>query len=997
MVGLFKQEATMKRILAAAVVIILAAFYVAAMGYAQSNGAYGGKRIKLSADPRIAQIGTEVELTAVLSDHADGKPITFSVIQGNATPANSATVTQDGGVANSAVTVGGAGVVRVKAQSTGYGSAIVTIYVLNAGEDIALTIFRLEGQPVPDDKKRSQGSIVNVFDPFRSDASYDPPNHGLLLQVSIPTQNFPDLTWSLKEIGPDTDRGRIMILQGAQIIKSDLQNEVPINAGENGQLELAVIATRSGVVDLALIGKQADGTQIFMDFVRITGIPNLPSPGRIIFVNKNATSHDAPFDDFLENAANTISEAVAEATEGDNVVIAANRYEEYDINVNYGMTIAGLGGRHACWMPVTKYDLRRAPVISACGYGRVFDVHLNLGQVRIGGLRLRNGVAETGGLIHIAHEENAEGDHSYRLEFCELKYGYAFGQWEDGIPDFDLVDGALQGAAMLDDEGEVQPGPAQVKGGGHVKVHGKRGTTLVEGTWAINSRVLFMGGRAEAAGGFYLLIGDPDVGRVLNSANSIISKLEAGQPVSNIGNPSDFVLFNQCDFQQGVARQGGAIASLFKEDSSSPWPPTSWEDKRHFEKMMTGGYPFIAQLSRFMENKARSTTGGNQEEADKSPSPRGGAIFLWGSGCMGTQLKGCLLWGNQAPKSGGAIAVIYNSALATLPYNGESTIIEENSVTGVSGKSGGGGISVSVFAIYQGFSTIIRNNTSAFAGGGVHVTSGAVASLDACTIRGNKAEAKHGGGIYLRNARLDVSRSLIYRNTAASHGGGICVHLSDDSLQDGTTPQSAGAEQYGPTGANSTIVRFLDGTQLVNNTAAVCGGFYAFREVNSVNFNVNDKVLSIILDRAIIDDNVATQDDSVMGKTSGIGWSGTDESSKNRPSFDRGYYIDEIERGLHLNFRRWIPLTDLWPDNNTRRPMAVYLARLNLFNLTDEVLATDRILNSTIRGITPIALDETWRFSTANGDAYFHKNCSGNSVDNPEKVRPIGFLGPQSP
>ena len=156
----------------------------------------------------------------------------------------------------------------------------------------------------------------------------------------------------------------------------------------------------------------------------------------------------------------------------------------------------------------------------------------------------------------------------------------------------------------------------------------------------------------------------------------------------------------------------------------------------------------------------------------------GGGIFI---SSASPTIRNCAFTANQAAYGGGMYALYSNSLV-------ENCTFSQNS-----GSADGGGIQL------FGGSPIVRNcvvsdNTAGNRGGGFHVVqhNTGAATLDGCTISGNRSNVSDGGGISMAPLagaaqKFLVSNSTITNNSAQERGGGLWALVNPANPQQNVT------------------------------------------------------------------------------------------------------------------------------------------------------------------------------------------------------------------
>ncbi len=145
----------------------------AANVFAADDPSYGGKRVKLGAEPMTVVLGETVTLTASLSDKAVGKTITFSVISGSATLSTFSTLSGQNGVTQNVATITSVGTATFQATSVGYGAGSITVNVIameflqksNEENSPQVVVLPIKTNPYPQ---------VTIVSPTSGDFDADP-------------------------------------------------------------------------------------------------------------------------------------------------------------------------------------------------------------------------------------------------------------------------------------------------------------------------------------------------------------------------------------------------------------------------------------------------------------------------------------------------------------------------------------------------------------------------------------------------------------------------------------------------------------------------------------------------------------------------------------------------------------------------------------------------------------------------------------------------------
>lgn len=835
----------------------------------------------------------------------------------------------------------------------------VKITVLHANIDV----FRLEGTRVGAADEARQGTITKVFDPY-SDADgevADYPNHRVAAELSWWMPAGCPVTYKLEDAGPLCGgKGTIRIYDQYELIKDADESEVAVPIGEwTSPKILQTEGATTGVVNLRLAVRHTNGTLIGYDQVRVSVSPEMPQTGRILFVNPDATGGESPYDDYEENAAPTIADAILALSPYDNILVAPARYYETGLAPEYTCLIAGLGGNPSGDVDTVCFDLTDAPVISAQANGRVFLITSDISAaITISGLVITDGMDDTGGGI-LCDSPYAD----IRISYCAFVGCTATGEMP--LPEF----GEEYDLAGYPDSGD--DGEDQLSGGEQVDSSSRASAAISliralseegssRGGGAASKRVVlpgppsqatsfmrttFTGNTAQAYGGAVAIQRNEDPGKLAANLTAVPNALATGQTLfPRYILPEAF--FHRCVFQSNSATSGGAIASTLKDLSDKPW------------KRMTGGAPFYASLTDFISNTA---TGSGRN--------RGGAIFLWGANCTGSRLRGCTLKENSATGpgagngDGGAAAVLFMATLTISDYEGTRSVIQQNTAN-----DGGGGLYVTYFAVVRATDTDFTSNTSSGGAGAAHVTSGSVLDLVNCIVKSNSGV--RGGAIHNRNSRVDIRNSDIIENTASQRGGGIYAYVCDDSGGQTWT----GAWLYPESAVNPAITRIVSGSKINGNSAPIAGAVEAFRagNANPSYVAVANKLLKLDIIDSTVADNTATANDASLGLVGGVALTGTDEAAGNRPQFNRAGYTTNLTNALSLT----VYGVDRWSNGCgcTRAQAAQYITDIMLWGQTNAQLADDYVQNSLFQGNT------NFQGSAAGGVMPAHLVKNGNTI-----------------
>ena len=282
-----------------------------------------------------------------------------------------------------------------------------------------LDVFRIDGTQVPNADKVRQGSIVNIYNPYRVDYEElpDPPNNRIEIELTW-TAGPSGSTATLEENGPRLGKGTLAIFDGNVLLKPTDHQSVVLNLSSyTSPKRFRVEAYKTGVTNLKFVIRDSYGSILCQDDVRVSGISDLPKDGRIVFVNPQASSHSTPYDDYETNAASTVKAAVAQLQAEDNIVIAPLRFPEIDLILDKSCVIAGISGYFDPSIEVTNFNVSRTTLLDANQQGRIFEIStdtVDTDSITITGLQAINGEESHGGCL--VSEEDA--DSSLRLSYC---------------------------------------------------------------------------------------------------------------------------------------------------------------------------------------------------------------------------------------------------------------------------------------------------------------------------------------------------------------------------------------------------------------------------------------------------------------------------------------------------------------------------------------------------------------------------------------------------
>ncbi|MBX7219965.1 MAG: right-handed parallel beta-helix repeat-containing protein [Blastocatellia bacterium] len=189
-------------------------------------------------------------------------------------------------------------------------------------------------------------------------------------------------------------------------------------------------------------------------------------------------------------------------------------------------------------------------------------------------------------------------------------------------------------------------------------------------------------------------------------------------------------------------------------------------------------------------------------------------IFTVNAGLTACDFRFLTIAGGSAPGSGGAIE------------SASRLILQDCLLNGNAAADSGGAISLT-----GGSATLqnctFSNNTAASFGGALRVTGGASLTMTDCTVTGNSAT--NGGGISVAGSTLSLLQSCVGTNTASVWGGGVYVDSSVTTVTNCTISgnQAQGNSFFGGYGGgilnlNSTSCTISHCT-IVNNTLSTTG------------------------------------------------------------------------------------------------------------------------------------------------------------------------------
>jgi len=217
--------------------------------------------------------------------------------------------------------------------------------------------------------------------------------------------------------------------------------------------------------------------------------------------------------------------------------------------------------------------------------------------------------------------------------------------------------------------------------------------------------------------------------------------------------------------------------------------------------------------------------------ADYDSTLGGGGVAAWEVGPV--ELRDCVIEGNTADVGGGVLAteiLLVDSVIRdnTASYYGGGVYTRDVALSGttISGNAVevegyGGGLFVLGGGAVADDATVIVDNTSDLAGGGVVLWEGA--SLEGGEVSGNYA-ADQGGGVYIYLGGL-LAGVAVLDNTTDAIGGGVLA-LDSELYVDGATLSGNTAEYAGGLYAQGTSGSIIDSSVDSNDAAIWGGGLY---------------------------------------------------------------------------------------------------------------------------------------------------------------------------
>lgn len=230
------------------------------------------------------------------------------------------------------------------------------------------------------------------------------------------------------------------------------------------------------------------------------------------------------------------------------------------------------------------------------------------------------------------------------------------------------------------------------------------------------------------------------------------------------------------------------------------------------------------------------TTGGNFRHFSTNPS--GAASLADVPNLSMTISEGVVLDGNAT--SGG---IGFYSSGGQLTLNGCSVINCVRSGSGEAGNGGGLWVGGSTAPCVLAMRDVLIANCTANSGGGIHISSGAVATMYNGKITGNIAGAvgSNGGGVYVfaATASFNMNGGTISNNTATNGGGvfnlsGTFTMSGNAAIIDNTATNNAGTAGNGGGVFNSGGHFIMNGGAISGNVTARIGGGVRNNGVNAL-------------------------------------------------------------------------------------------------------------------------------------------------------------------
>jgi predicted outer membrane repeat protein len=298
------------------------------------------------------------------------------------------------------------------------------------------------------------------------------------------------------------------------------------------------------------------------------------------------------------------------------------------------------------------------------------------------------------------------------------------------------------------------------------------------------------------------------------------------------------------------------------------------------------------QGGRFVSNSANFEHGGAirmngalvitaTEFLSNSAAVDGGAIYLDNGGSL--TMTGGRMYNNEATQGGGV-----RSVSATLNLNGVEFVLND------AANSGG---AVSAFGTLAVNASSFLSNTAVGDGGGISVCCGAQASFANVVLQDNLAE--NGGGLHLSGGPLAALNAITMTgNTASGIGGGLYLDGGADAVVTGgvwnkNSSEFQGGGVYVSTGAGVTITNGL----FLANQSAEGGGLHVARSsqgaaVANSRFEANTAVAGGAINAELA--AVALTNVDIVRNTAGDGQGGVSLLPGSRLTMNRVNFIENI-------------------------------------------------------------------------------------------------------
>jgi len=224
----------------------------------------------------------------------------------------------------------------------------------------------------------------------------------------------------------------------------------------------------------------------------------------------------------------------------------------------------------------------------------------------------------------------------------------------------------------------------------------------------------------------------------------------------------------------------------------------------------------------------------------------GGIIIGKGEG---PEIRRCEITGNSARRGGGILC-----GMGTLPQITDSTISQNHAQAGsalyagaasrvtlarctISGNETEGGSGGAVEAEDPALLSLSDCTVTGNLGSGIRIWKGAL-SVERCALSGNRAE--EGGGLFAREADLELRDSLVSGNRSAKSGGGVaCVGNMDRLLVEGCTFSGNETERYGGGFYSRYTTGVVEDCLFTGNIALLGGGGLCIKRASWEVFRVS--------------------------------------------------------------------------------------------------------------------------------------------------------------